>query len=84
MSETVKSFGMVSGGNPATAPGEVDQAMSELLSSVPEQMNFEQVTLLHHDFEAIRPFTNGNGSAGRLVLFGHCLANDLMPFVVID
>lgn len=74
----------VVGGNPTTPPGEVDRVMSELLSRVPVHMNFEQVTSFHHAFEAIHPFTDGNGRVGRLILFGQCLANDLMPFVVID
>lgn len=74
----------VVGGNPTTPPGEVDQAVSELLSSVPARMTFEQVTRFHHDFEAIHPFTDGNGRVGRLILFGQLLANDLMPLVVMD
>lgn len=70
--------------DPTTAPEDVDQAITRLLDTTPERMSFENIAKFHHDFEKIHPFQDGNGRVGRLVMFGQCLRNDIMPFVVLD
>ncbi|WIY82618.1 Fic family protein [Propionimicrobium sp. PCR01-08-3] len=72
------------GGNPTTPPEQVDTEISRLLAEVPKQMTFAQICDFHVRFETIHPFQDGNGRVGRLILFGQCLSNDIMPFVVSD
>ena len=47
-------------------------------------MTFEDICDFHYRFELIHPFQDGNGRVGRLVMFGQCLANGIMPFIVTD
>lgn len=67
-----------------TPPDKVAQAIDDLLSKTPSQMGFEDICDFHHRFESIHPFQDGNGRVGRLVMFGQCLANGIMPFIVTD
>lgn len=72
------------GGQRTTPPGEVAQAIDGLLAKTPPRMSFEDICDFHHRFESIHPFQDGNGRVGRLVMFGQCLANGIMPFIVTD
>ena len=38
----------------------------------------------HVKFESIHPFQDGNGRAGRLILFKECLKNNIVPFIIED
>lgn len=72
-------------GRVETSPPErVGHDMEELLGPVPEQMTFADICDFHVRFETIHPFQDGNGRVGRLIMFGQCLANDIMPFIVLD
>lgn len=67
-----------------TAPDQVEAAIAELLVAHAGPMTFEEICDFHHRFESIHPFQDGNGRVGRLILFEQCLANDIMPFIVLD
>ena len=62
----------------------VDDAIGSLLAATPSKMTFEDICDFHYRFELIHPFQDGNGRVGRLVMFGQCLANGIMPFIVTD
>lgn len=67
-----------------TPPGEVADAIDALSAATPSKMTFEDIREFRHLFELIHPFQEGNGRVGRLVMFGQCLANGIMPFIVTD
>lgn len=67
-----------------TPPEEVESAVQKLIARTPENLSFEEICAYHHDFETIHPFQDGNGRVGRLVMFEQCLANNIMPFIVLD
>ncbi|MDR2379859.1 MAG: Fic family protein [Bifidobacteriaceae bacterium] len=74
------------GGLETAEPGQVADAVDELLAAYPptSTMTFADVCDFHFRFETIHPFQDGNGRVGRLVTFGQCLANGIMPFIVLD
>lgn len=65
-------------------PEQVDHAIAQLLKQTPERLTFEDICRFHFEFESIHPFQDGNGRVGRLVMFEQCLANNIMPFIVLD
>jgi len=79
-----KSRANVVGGHDTTPPALVAAAMDELLACYPGPMTFEDITDFHYRFESIHPFQDGNGRVGRMVMFEQCLANNIMPFIVLD
>lgn len=67
-----------------TPPDLVDEAIAHLLAKTPDRLSFAEICDFHVEFERIHPFQDGNGRVGRLVMFEQCLANDIMPFIVLD
>jgi Fic family protein len=74
----------VVGGQETTPPALVAAQIDGLLSAYPGEMTFNDICDFHHRFESIHPFQDGNGRVGRLIMFGQCLANGIMPFIVLD
>jgi Fic family protein len=68
-----------------TAPlGKVQERMQKLLHGYNKEdaPAFDGIAAFHYQFERIHPFQDGNGRAGRLILFRECLKNDIIPFVI--
>ena len=74
------------GGNETTPPEEVHREMQALLKeyNAKRDKTFEDILDLHHRFECIHPFQDGNGRVGRLLMFKECLANGHVPFIITD
>ena len=74
------------GGSETTPPEEVHREMQALLKeyNAKSDKTFEDVLDLHHRFECIHPFQDGNGRVGRLLMFKECLANGHVPFIITD
>lgn len=45
---------------------------------------FADIVAIHHEFDCIHPFQDGNGHIWRLVMFRECLANGIIPFIIDD
>ena len=74
------------GGNETTPPERVHREMQVLLKeyNAKKEKTLEEILDLHHQFECIHPFQDGNGRVGRLILFKECLANGHVPFIITD
>lgn len=74
------------GGNETTPPEKVHREMQVLLKvyNAKNEKTLEEILDLHHQFECIHPFQDGNGRVGRLILFKECLANGHVPFIITD
>lgn len=48
-----------------------------------EKKTLENILDFHVKFERIHPFQDGNGRVGRLIMFKECLANNIIPFIVL-
>ena len=74
------------GGRETTPPEEVHREMQALLKeyNAKSDKTFEDILDLHHRFECIHPFQDGNGRVGRLLMFKECLANGHVPFIITD
>lgn len=74
------------GGNETTPPEKVHREMQVLLKeyNTKKEKTLEEILDLHHQFECIHPFQDGNGRVGRLILFKECLANGHVPFIITD
>ena len=70
----------------APAAKDINSQMSKLIG---EYEHLQEVTLLqildfHVRFERIRPFDDGNGRIGRLLMFKECLRHGVTPFILDD
>jgi Fic family protein len=74
----------VVGGRDTTAPALVGATVDDLLARYSGGMDLDDIAAFHHRFESIHPFQDGNGRVGRVIMFEQCLANDVMPFIVLD
>lgn len=74
------------GGIDTTPPEEVAAEMRELLKqyNAIEVKEIDDILEMHHRFERIHPFQDGNGRVGRLLMFKECLANGIVPFIITD
>ena len=74
------------GGVATTLPEEVADKMKVLLTEYnrKEEKTFEDILDFHVKFERIRPFQNGNGRVGRLIMFKECLKYNIVPFIIED
>lgn len=81
-----KRFPNEVGGNETTAPEDVKREMRALLKeyNAKKKKSFDDILDLHHRFETIHPFQDGNGRVGRLVMFKECMANGIVPFIITD
>ena len=74
------------GGMETTLPEDVHREMKALLKeyNAKKQKSFDDILDLHHRFECIHPFQDGNGRVGRLIMFKECMANGHVPFIITD
>ena len=74
------------GGRETCLPEDVSKEMKALLKeyNAKKQKSFDDILDLHHRFECIHPFQDGNGRVGRLIMFKECLANGHVPFIITD
>ena len=74
------------GGRETCLPEDVSKEMKALLKeyNAKKQKSFDDILDLHHRFECIHPFQDGNGRVGRLIMFKECLANGHIPFIITD
>lgn len=74
------------GSKETTLPEHVHEEMAALLKEYneKEEKTFDDILDLHHRFESIHPFQDGNGRVGRLIMFKECLANGHIPFIITD
>ena len=66
-------------------PENVENEMDLLLEWYHSQnVNVSILAEFHARYESIRPFQDGNGRTGRLILFRECLQNGILPVVIED
>lgn len=81
-----KQLPNVIGDQETCSPKDVHRQMKALLSSYnsSKKHTFDDILDLHHRFESIHPFQDGNGRVGRLIMFKECLCNGITPFIITD
>jgi Fic family protein len=81
-----KKFPNEVGGAKTILPENVETEMNKLNDWYHShyEISFEHIIEYHYRFEEIHPFQDGNGRAGRLVMFRECLKNAHIPFIIDD
>jgi Fic family protein len=79
-----KTMPNIIGDSETTPTDKVKSAVQRLLSEYSQKdiVSLEDIIRLHHDFEIIHPFQDGNGRVGRLIIFKECLKHDIIPFII--
>ncbi len=74
------------GGMSTTRPKDVDKEIGRLLDAYSngKRKDIRQIASFHWLFERIHPFQDGNGRVGRMAMFRECIANGIVPFIVLD
>ena len=74
------------GGLETVSPENVGTAIRALLKEyrAKKTVKLEDILDFHQRFELIHPFQDGNGRAGRLIMFKECLKYDIVPFIIED
>lgn len=69
-----------------TPPSDVEKEIDLLLTNYHnlKTIKLEDIIDFHYKFECIRPFGDGNGRVGRMIMFRECLKNNIIPFVIFD
>jgi Fic family protein len=81
-----KSRPNVAGDSETTAPSNVKKAVAGLLTAyhTKKPVDFAAIVDFHYQFERIHPFQDGNGRAGRIIMFKECLKYNIVPFIIED
>ena len=76
--ESNHSYGM--------SPAEIQTALADLIKSYESKktVSIEDILDFHVQFEKIRPFEDGNGRLGRLIMMKECLRHQIVPFIIDD
>ena len=79
-----KTMGNIVGTNETTSPERVPEEMGRLLEKYNsiETIVLDDILQFHVSFEKIHPFQDGNGRAGRLIMFRECLRAHITPFII--
>jgi Fic family protein len=74
------------GGMKTALPKDVEIEMNKLNDWYHSlsRIEFENIIEYHYRFEKTHPFQDGNGRAGRLIMFRECLKNNIIPFILDD
>ena len=67
-------------------PSQVHKKIQDLLArySLAKSPTLMNIIGFHYGMERIHPFQDGNGRAGRLILYKECLCHDIIPFIIED
>lgn len=70
----------------AARPEDVRSEMRTLPASYNaiREVPLDDILDFHVRFERIHPFQNGNGRIERLIMFGECLRNNIVPFMITE
>lgn len=82
---TFKKYPVTVGGVATVKPEDVESRMYSLLESIKicNDILFT-ASYFHNEFEAIHPFSDGNGRVGRILLNYFLIKNDYPPVIIFD